>query len=264
MENIPLVDIDSSSFYMKKDRPIGKLIVFSVCITKYTDLPPLPNAHANIQTLVQIIRANEVKIQKCFTEIVLKEPLMDATYDQIVNSLNSLIAATDEKDCILLYFTGHGVIPPGSELFYFVPSDGVVQGTDSERNCLNTAHFIDLMTMLRCRRKILLVDACQSGAIISSLAKVVSSIPSKKQHYPNSIAVIASSLPIEYSNQYSNGSYFMQLLDKTLRSLGNSAVVNLSDIIRVMKNIDEKNTGKPPIQTPLFVVNGADFPILRN
>src|SRR4051794_13721332 len=90
-----------------------------------------------------------------------------ATRDAVQQRLAEMIRAIRENDVVLLYFAGHGVVPSGQEMFYFVPVDS--RATDLRRTGVSTAVLADDIRGLDARRVVLFIDACQSGGAVEPL-----------------------------------------------------------------------------------------------
>ena len=58
-------------------------------------------------------------------DVNLWAPLINtsATKDAIVNRLGELARTAGPDDTVLLFFSGHGVVPAGEEMFYYIPAD---------------------------------------------------------------------------------------------------------------------------------------------
>lgn len=162
------------------------LHVLAVGVTKYDpstrytsglSLDPLPLAASDAVSISDFF--SQQKLQPGpYLAIDVVPPLLDdnATLPAIRDALSTLAQKTKPEDVVLLFFAGHGRIPPGQEMFYFmpyVPQRGYYAPSLEERNVgLSTAMLADAVRNLPGRRVVIVIDACQSGGVLDSLAKV--------------------------------------------------------------------------------------------
>ncbi len=90
-----------------------------------------------------------------------QDPGHQPTRSNILKYLRSYISLAGENDTILIFFSGHGMLADDSKL-YLAPRDAAK--VMLEETCVS---FDDLRAMLdssRAKRKVILLDACHSGA----------------------------------------------------------------------------------------------------
>lgn len=74
---------------------------------------------------------------------------------------------------VVLYFSGHGYVPPDQEMFYFEPID--IHGESNEdqsKGAISTAMLVDMVRNIKAKHIILIIDACQSGGASDSLRQI--------------------------------------------------------------------------------------------
>lgn len=206
----------------------------------------------------------------------------DATLKAIQNRLTRMAEEVAEGDVVFLFFSGHGTVPAGQEMFYFIPADGA--GPDPEarrRTGLNTAMLADALRDMPARRLVLVIDACQSGGAVDSLAKIAEVKilvetrglrmrgRSQSAHAEVGIHIIAAATPLQYALQpksLGNGALVAALLEALDGGPG-EGTVSIADLIEHVKRrtpeISKEFTGAnaPLVQTPLMVSSGVDFAI---
>jgi hypothetical protein len=103
---------------------------------------------------------------------------------------------TDTNATVLVYFSGHGVENSG----YLVPYDGLYSDYTANMSlCISPAEMTKLMGNLRCKNKILIIDACYSGAFVDT----------------------GSSIDTSPQDAYDNGTSGSSLLSAAIPDLGN-------------------------------------------
>jgi uncharacterized caspase-like protein len=102
-----------------------------------------------------------------------------ATRQTIRDELAAMAQEVKEDDVVFLFLSGHGRVPPGQEMFYYIPylppapaSALVVDPIEEREVGLNTAMLAEAIRNLAATRVVLVVDACQSGGAVESLGKI--------------------------------------------------------------------------------------------
>lgn len=97
-------------------------------------------------------------------QVLLLDDTQDAehrpTFANIHSVLGSWLAAPGEDDLVLVFFAGHGRLVDGST--YLAPGDATLASIHTLGIPLR--HVQDVMERCKARRKLLVVDACHSGA----------------------------------------------------------------------------------------------------
>ena len=111
-----------------------------------------------------------------FRQVVV-DTLFDehATGDSIRAALASLADRARPEDVFVLYYAGHGTVEQvgDSTRFYLVPTD-VTQLSDSTqlgRLGVSSTELYDLLARVPARKKLMVVDACQSGEMLAAFAR---------------------------------------------------------------------------------------------
>jgi hypothetical protein len=174
------------------------------------------------------------------------------------------------NDIVLLYLSGHGVVPPGQEMFYFVPQDGKAYA--EFENGLSTAMLADFVRTLPADRVILFINACQSGGALDSLAKILASkiIPTGGKGPSRSdgqvgVHVIAATIPFQEANAPGGEDPLAEALLGALKqpSIAGRGAVCADDLRssvgdQVTRILHQKGYN----QLPLGFSEGADFVIV--
>lgn len=97
----------------------------------------------------------------------------DATRKTMLDRMREIATSTRPEDVVLFYLSGHGSVPAGHQMFYFLPFDVAGKSSEDQRKSgLSTAMLADMIRELPARRILLLIDACQSGGTLDSLARL--------------------------------------------------------------------------------------------
>jgi len=88
--------------------------------------------------------------------------LLLPTRNNILAELSNVAQATDEKDLILFYFSGHGAVEAGEA--YLIPCDARL--TNLADTAIPLRRVKEIMAQSKAQAKVILLDACHSGARI--------------------------------------------------------------------------------------------------
>jgi hypothetical protein len=197
---------------------------------------------------------------------------------QIRKRLLEIGSTSKPEDIVILFFSGHGSVPPGQEMFYFLPDYTEGPSPDQIREAgLNTAMFADSIRRMNARRVILILDSCQSGGLLDSLSEVAEAIirldtdinakTPAASTVTRSIAIIAAATPFQdaveqgNSDKRSGSGILTKAILETLRSPNVYTVRELIDRLPPrMKTIVDENLGGRS-QDPELVVVGGDIPL---
>ncbi|CAJ3342984.1 Uncharacterized protein containing caspase domain [Burkholderia pseudomallei] len=259
------------------------LHVQTIAIDNYdfskTGLRRLANSVSSAKAVQEFFIAQKAKSLTPFKDIRVWDGLFDedATLDAIRHRLADLDSQVGRDDVVLLFLSGHGVVPAAQEMFYFAPFD--VRGPDpalQARTGLDTAMIVDALRYMRARRVILVVDSCQSGGAIESLDKIArlkaqiddavsarTSNAAPKDSAGAGIYVIAAATPLADAIQPARGNRDA-LTEALLRSLAaGDAPVSARDLLKRVRDYlpsVSKQMGGTAM-TPMTAAVGANFPL---
>jgi WD40 repeat protein len=130
-----------------------------------------------------------------------------ATKAAFEQQLAALAAAVRPSDTVFLFLAGHGRVPPGYEMFYFIPSFATLPNCEldplSDRTVgISSARLADAVRSLRARNVIIMIDACQSGGTLESLEKI-GRVKADFQHPGADVGmyVIAAATPLQAAQE---------------------------------------------------------------
>jgi hypothetical protein len=255
------------------------LHVLTVGVSQYpasSGFDTLPYAVPSAKAIDAFFRSQQRSSAKPYAAVKVWDGLYDsgATRTSLQKRLSDMAQEVGEDDVVLLYLAGHGVVPLDSEMFYFVPADGVDDKLAATG--VSTAIMAEALRNLPSRRIVLIVDACQSGGAVEALSKVAVAkaqaedrLAAQRKHAPGTaegvgIHLIAAALPLSYAVGLQEGeSALTQTLLKSLREVREVITVGrlASDIRNQLPSVSEQATHFR--QVPFIDSIGLDFPIAR-
>jgi len=288
--------LPTSNLSGNHDTDVGRstLHVFTVAIDQYqrdASYPALhfPDADADA---VEKFFSEQKDRKKPFAHVRLWEGLRDKTAkrEAIRDQFAAMAKEVKEDDVVFLYFAGHGRVPPGQEMFYYIPflerrlDPRLVDPIEEREVGLNTAMFAEGIRNLPARRVVLVIDACQSGGAVESLAKIAevklavqareASQQAARDRVPRpddvGIYILAAATPVQSALEpkqwtASNGLLATALLN-ALRD-GNAqspdSTISIRSVIDQVKKELPRLAKEPyhSVQTAFSVAVGVDFPI---
>jgi WD40 repeat protein len=241
---------------------------------------PLPASVASAKKLQDYFINQKHNPNKRYRDIRIWNGLYDAeaTREAILKRLAMMAKEVNEDDVVVLLFSGHGSVPAGQEMFYFAPIDMLGPNPQQERETgLNTAMLAQALRAIRARRLVLIIDTCQSGGAIDSLAKIANLKAAIESHrsrlnqenqridprHEIGVYVIAATTPLRLAVQQTESSMVATLLDVLNRpseTKGGQVWIR-----RVVHDIEQRlprvaaKVGEP--HRPMTILAGVDFPI---
>lgn len=199
----------------------------------------------------------------------------DVTLESIKSAFRTIAQKAQPEDVFLFFYAGHGIALelPGSEgtEFFFIPST-ITQMTDENQireKALSGNVFQMLTTDIPARKQLLVLDACNAGALNSSfkVRGAAEEIALSRLSRSAGLALIAASRENQFAQEFKaigQGALTKALIDGLSGGAviegGTITVASLKSYVEsVMPNITEKYTGRS--QWPTGFIFGQDFPI---
>lgn len=88
-------------------------------------------------------------------------PLINASRDEIYDTLTSLRKKLTQKDNILIYYAGHGNIDRDADQGYWLPVDA----GDTAANWVSNSDINDLVRGIKAKHTLIIADSCYSGTL---------------------------------------------------------------------------------------------------
>jgi len=197
-----------------------------------------------------------------------------ATRDNILKKFDEVIANAKLEDVFILFYAGHGTMV--DEKFYFVPTEAtrLYEKQDLIKNAIEASIIQQKLTAIKALKQLIVMDACQSGSSIETLA-VRGAVEEKalaQLSRSAGIHVLASSGSDQFSTEFASLKHgvFTYLILEALQGHADGAPTDGKITIYELKaflddqvpELTRKLKGKP--QYPQTFSRGQDFPIILN
>ncbi|MFN6470759.1 MAG: caspase, EACC1-associated type [Nostoc sp. SerVER01] len=160
-------------------------------------LNPLPSAVRDVEAVCEVLLHPEMGGFAASDITLLKNPER-----QVVEiAIETLFSSRHKDDLLLLYFSGHGIKDDRGRLYLATRNTSKTQQGELIRSTAVSANFIhDRMSESRCRRQVVILDSCFSGAFAEGMsAKDDGTIDIRQQLGGEGRAVLTSSTSTQYS-----------------------------------------------------------------
>ncbi|MFO1252970.1 MAG: caspase family protein [Inhella sp.] len=137
---------------------IARKVALLIGVNDYQDdrVPDLSGALTDVRAVQQLLED-----QLGYDTVTLE----DASKEAMVRALNQLALETDGNDSVLIYYAGHGVVEPGTNMGYWLPADS---RADQPQSWLSNADIARLVGLIGARQALLVSDSCYSGTLAGS------------------------------------------------------------------------------------------------
>lgn len=157
---------------MKPAVPIlnqGKTWAALVGINTYTD-PYITDLSVCVDDVSAVhgLLSPDYAVARLLTD---SSPAGSPTRSQILGALSSMSQNASEDDLLVFYFSGHGMTKDGES--YLLPSDASLSALKHTAIAMRDVH--ELMEQSHARAKVLILDACHSGASLGKAASTMTS-----------------------------------------------------------------------------------------
>jgi hypothetical protein len=274
--------------FQKERQSKSTLYVQTFGINVYPDgsgYPSLTYAKPDAEAIEKFFSTHASSI---YDKVDVGEGLYDraATRDAIRIRLDEMSKKVSGNDVVVLFFSGHGSVPSGQEMFYFIPADIGVKSPDQEReSALSTAMIAEALRNFKARRVVLIIDACQAGGALDSLAhvakikldieeRITERSPAKESSRPAGVYILAAATPFRKAVSYSGYEHgllteaVLEVLEGTDDSGNTSSEtgqVSARDLNeRLGAALKRVGSSASYNQTPLTFGMGADIPLACN
>jgi tetratricopeptide (TPR) repeat protein len=153
---------DASTVARQEDAFSGQSFALLIGISKYKNLPAqaqLQFADEDARALHSFLTGPRGGFRTENVTLIVNE---QATYQEILRSLEQLQNRAGPRDLVLIFFAGHGIVNLSNQGFLLAndsnPEDLLVTAVEMDR-------FNSVLKNIRARSAVVLSDACHSGAI---------------------------------------------------------------------------------------------------
>ncbi|OAB58985.1 hypothetical protein AY599_28400 [Leptolyngbya valderiana BDU 20041] len=132
--------------------------------------------------------------------------LLDPDRQQMEQEIELLFSNCQKGDLALLFFSGHGIKDESGRLYFATRITKKSQSGELLKSTAVPANFVqDMMSGSRCKRQIVMLDCCFSGAFAEGMtAKDDRTVDVRSQLGGEGRAVLTSSTAIQYSFEQEN------------------------------------------------------------
>ncbi|GAA4849602.1 caspase family protein [Algivirga pacifica] len=142
----------------------GESYLFLIGVDEYTEFPKLFNAVYDAKAIREVMTS---KYQ--FTaENTLTLYNEQATKENILDSLKSLISRMNWNDELLIYYSGHGIFDNVINEGYWIPIDGKAK---KESTYLSNTTLLRMVEQMKAKHVFVVADACFAGAIFRDIQR---------------------------------------------------------------------------------------------
>jgi hypothetical protein len=248
----------------------SRLFVLAIGIDTYQNPTyGLSFARADAHAIIDSLRAGAAG---AFRDSAIVDVLFDreATRDAIEAHLIKMARLTKPEDVFILYYAGHGAQATigATTSFFLVPTD-VMSMSDPDvlgARGISSSRLLELMRNVAARQKMMILDACQSGAVASAytwqhpVREALGDLANGSGTWV--IAASRPQQPASESTTLGHGVFTFALL----RALGSDGTgrareINVASLFsEVVSRVDELSRRvRTPAQTPIAVGGGEFF-----
>ena len=274
-------------FTAPADRTKPKLHILAIGINAYVDkgwTPPgaAPLAFAPLTLAVKDAQAFAASMQKAvaglYGEVRVTLALDEqATHANLEKLIGKISAQIHPRDSFILFAAGHGTSEYGR--FYFIPQD--YQGGPGHRaqRAIGQDRLQDwLANRIKARRAIILLDTCESGALVAGHARSRADAPASEAavgrlHEATGRPVLTAAAAGQFAHEgligetgERHGVFTWALLDALRKADANgNGTIELSELVRHVQSMVPKiaadlgGAGRAATSEPVFGKQAARF-----
>jgi hypothetical protein len=254
------------------DRP--RLVLLGIGVDKY--LNPKYDLNYATTDARSFLAALTMRAKGLFAS-VQSELLLDeqATREGLIAALGRVATNARSQDVFVFFYAGHGIALDADTTaqadFNFV-LHGLTQMTDPEKvraAGVSGAEFRELASKVKAQKQVLLIDACNSGALAEAFAKrgAAEEIALRKLSRSTGAALIAASKADQFAQEFAtlgHGAFTQALIDgvngKAATASGQVTAASLKTYVEdALPVLSRKYLGTA--QFPTGFLSGQDFPL---
>jgi branched-chain amino acid transport system substrate-binding protein len=125
---------------------------------------PLPKAKQDIKEMQRVLQNRKMDR---FDQIQL---MADPDSQSMCVAIETIFAGRSKEDLVVLFFSGHGIKDDRGKLYFATRDTRKTQTGELIRSTAVAAGFIqELMSNSRCKRQVVILDCCFSGAFAEGM-----------------------------------------------------------------------------------------------
>jgi hypothetical protein len=257
-----------------QDRTKPKLHILAIGIDAYVEQP--------LGLAVKDAKVFAVSMQKAaaglYQEVRVTFALdKDATRDHLEKVVDSVAAQIHPRDSFILFAAGHGTAENGR--FYFIPQDYRSGLDDLAQTAIGQDRLQDwLANRIKARRAIILLDTCESGALVGGHARSRADAPASEAavgrlHEATGRPVLTAAAAGQFAHEgligasgERHGAFTWALLDALRKGDSNgNGTIELSELVRHVQSVvpriaaDMGGAGRAATSEPVWGLQAARF-----
>ncbi len=201
-------------------------------------LNPLPAAAKDVEAMQRVLEKSEIGD---FTEV---KPLLNPDPLMMQEAIETLFSGRQKDDLVLLFFSGHGVKDDSGRLYFATRITRKNTKGELVKATAVPASFVqDIMSHSRCKRQVVILDCCFSGAFAEGLlAKDDGSVDVHTQLGGEGRVVLTSSTSTQYSYEQQNSElsvytrYLVEGIETGAADLDNDGAVSVDELHEYAKS----------------------------
>ncbi len=196
-------NLDLTEIVLNQTAPEGKIYFAGFAVSRFRDSKMnLQYPVKDVKDLVSVLRRVSVLAGRSFeADTLFESNVTEASLVRLKKKIKSL----KQQDIVILHYSGHGML---DEQRNFYLSTSGTDFTDPARSSLDYRHFENLLDSVAPQHRLILLDACHSGAEQDKLTQKNLSAGAKGMGY-DVVDVFQASVEEYYSMSMSNSGNFV-------------------------------------------------------
>jgi tetratricopeptide (TPR) repeat protein len=220
-------------------------------------LPSLPAAVKDAEAMRQVLKHPEIGNFDEVRTLPNPDPLV------MQESIETLFSGRSKDDLILLFFSGHGIKDESGRLYLATCiTRKNPQGELLKSTAVSASFVQDIMCNSRCRRQVVILDCCFSGAFAKGwLAKDDGSVDINNQLGGEGKVVLTSSTHVQYSFEQQGSDlstytrYLVEGIETGAADRDNDGVISIDELHEYAKG--KVQQAAPAMKPEIYAVKEA-------
>ncbi len=232
-------------------------VALLIGVSEYeSGLNPLPASVKDIQAIAKILQHPEMG---GFAEADIQK-LENPEPQKMQEAIETLFSDRRKDDLAIVYFSGHGIKDEGGKLYLATRlTRKSSQGQLIKSTAVPASFIHNIMTESRCKRQVIILDCCFSGAFAEGWsAKDDSSVNIRAELGGEGRVVLTSSTSTQYSFQQEGANlstytrYFVEGIETGAADLDNDGAVSVDELHEYAKKKVQEVA--PAMQPEIYAV----------
>jgi hypothetical protein len=187
------------------------------------------------------------------------EMLIDCTRNEIIEALVDFRKKLTNKDNLLIYYSGHGILDKDADEGYWMPVDATI---NSESNWISNTSLTSSIRAMQAKHVLIVSDSCYSGKIMRSVNVSIGVGDTLKRLSEKRARIVMTSgglEPVLDSGGADNHSVFSSAFIRALNE--NNGIESGTEIFAKVRNSVIRNSDQTPEYADIHKAghDGGDF-----